>query len=107
MSVTQKTLKHLFFTGLLSISYGKHNQTTVTGDNKPRLSVTELQSSAEGVKTRLGSCERTPDTRREQMACEQLGVMSANQTLSDNPVVCSQQFFRCYVGPQSAVYAQN
>lgn len=43
--------------------------------DKCPLSVTELQRAAGGVETRFASCEVTPDTRRKQMACEQLGVM--------------------------------
>lgn len=39
-----------------------------------QMSGTELQRVAGGVKTRFVSCEVTPDTRRKQMACEQLGA---------------------------------
>lgn len=42
--------------------------------DKCPVSGTELQRVAGGVKTRFVSCEVTPDTRRKQMACEQLGA---------------------------------
>lgn len=36
--------------------------------------MTGLQSDAGGVKTRFAACEVTPDTRRKQASCEQLGA---------------------------------
>lgn len=52
---------------------GRNNDQTAMLD-EGQMSGTELQRVAGGVKTRFVSCEVTPDTRRKQMACEQLGA---------------------------------